>query len=163
MVTESATPKFTLPAARIWNAIPADAQQKLASMAWCSMCRKETTIVGYSGSIKAGHVLLRGSCTGCGAPAYRFVEVKWNEDKSATIVLGKSKLTYSDAVIAGELAQKEMKAMQKRQRQLNKREDEGTITKAEQSELKKISKSQVNEVIMKLHAAACQLKDSIDC
>ena len=53
--------------------------------------------------------------------------------------------------------------MQKRQRQLDKREDEGTITKAEQSELKNISKIQVNELIMKLHTAAFQLRDSIDC
>jgi len=163
MVTESTIPKFTSPAARIWNSIPANAQQKLVSMAWCSTCQQETTVVGYSGAIKAGHVLLRGTCAKCSAPAYRFIEVKWNEDESASIVFGKSKLTYSDAVITGELAQKEMRAMQKRQRQLDKREDEGTITKAEQSELKNISKIQVNELIMKLHTAAFQLRDSIDC
>jgi hypothetical protein len=162
MVTESATPKFTAPAARIWNAISPVDQQTLVSRSWCSNCRQEVTIADYSGSIKAGLVLLQGTCSACGGTAYRFVETKLSEGKSLTVVFGKSKLTWNDALAEGELAQKESKLLQKRLRQLDRKSEDGTITKAEERELKLISKKGMNEVIMKMHAAACQLTDSIE-
>ena len=162
MVTESATPKFTAPAARIWNVISPDGQQTLLSKSWCSKCHQEVAISDYSGSIKAGHVFLNGACSICGGTAYRFVETKLNEDKSLTIIFGKSKLTWADAVVVAELAQKEGKLMVKRQRQLDRKSDDGIITKAEERELKLISKKGMNEVVTKMFNTAMQLSNSIE-
>ena len=162
MTIEPVPPKFTQPAARIWNAISPDVQEKLVSKAWCSQCRQEVTVSDYSGSVKAGHVFLNGACSQCGGAAYRFVETKQNLDKSLTIIFGKSKLLWADALIVSELAQKESKSLLKRQRQLDRKADDGTITKAEERERNLISKKGMDEMITKMFVAACQLSDSVD-
>jgi len=162
MASESTPAKFTAPAARIWKAISPNEQQSLVSRSWCSKCQQEVKITGYSGSIKVGHVLLSGTCSSCGGKAYRFIETKLNEDKSLTIVLGKTKLIWTDAYAVAKLAQKEAKLLQKRQRQLDKKLDEGTITKAEERELKLISKNGMNEAIMKMYTTSMQMSDSIE-
>lgn len=103
MPKESTSIKFTSPAARIWNAIDPEDQHALVSKAWCNKCCAEVTVTDYSGSIKAGHVLLDGVCAQCNGVAYRFIEFERNKDKTFTITLGEPKLTTADAMIQAKL------------------------------------------------------------
>jgi hypothetical protein len=162
MSTESVPPKFTAPAARIWNAISPGDQQTLVSAAWCSNCHQEVTIVDYSGSIKAGHVLLRGTCSSCDAAAYRFVEVNRNPDKSVTVVIGKPRLTSEDAMHVASLAEKKLKSAIRRRRLLQRKELDGSISKAELKEQKQLSSKGMNENLKNMMMAVLQLSDTID-
>lgn len=155
-------PKFTAPAARVWNAISPDDQQQLVSTAWCSKCRQEVTISDYSGSIKARHVLLDGVCSQCGGAAYRYIEVTRHKDKTFSIVLGKSKLTSADAISHSELTSKDFNAHMRRRRQLERKSYEGTITKAERKELDKNPSKAMNEHLKTMMAAVLQLDSTID-
>ncbi|MGB7289130.1 MAG: hypothetical protein WBC62_03410 [Candidatus Macondimonas sp.] len=44
---------FTPPARQRWESIPTDIRQRLLSNVWCGQCRHETTIINFSGAIKA--------------------------------------------------------------------------------------------------------------
>lgn len=162
MTVEPIPPKFTRPAARIWNAITADDQQILVSSAWCSKCRQEVTVSDYSGSVKAGNIVLVGTCSQCGGIASRYVEVQRNADKSMTVVLGAPKLTSDEALIESKLVMKESSSQIKRLRQLSRKEMDGSITKAEQKELSKMSPKGMNEMLSKMMIATLRFNDVAD-
>ena len=69
-------PKFTVPAARLWEAIPADTRKKLLSNFWCGSCRHEVTITNFSGTVKTGDLLLVGKCAVCHGDVARLVETE---------------------------------------------------------------------------------------
>jgi hypothetical protein len=155
-------PRLTPPAAKIWSAISSDGQNALLQNAWCSKCRQEVAITDVSGSVKAGNVLLVGTCAQCGGAASRLVEVTRNADNSMTVVLGKPKLSHAESSDESNLVMKESKALFKRRRQLERRSYEGTITKAELRELNGFSKNSMNEMLKKMMVTFVRLADSID-
>ncbi|MFH2211827.1 MAG: hypothetical protein ABIJ01_09335 [Pseudomonadota bacterium] len=67
-------PKFTAPAAKLWAAIPSDGKKLLLSNVWCSNCRHSVTITNFSGAVKAGDLLLVGSCAECHGDVARVIE-----------------------------------------------------------------------------------------
>ena len=67
-------PQFTPPAAKLWEAIPADARKRLLSNVWCGKCRHEVTITNFTGAVKAGDLLLVGKCAVCHADVARLIE-----------------------------------------------------------------------------------------
>jgi hypothetical protein len=162
MTIEPEPPKFTPPAAKIWNAISPDDQQTLVSKAWCSKCRQEVTVSDYSGSVKAGHVFLNGVCSQCGGAAYRFIEVTRYKDKTFTVVLGKSKLTSADAISHSKLTTKDFNAYMRRRRLLERKSYEGTITKSERKELDKNPSKTMNGHLKAMMSAVLQLSSTID-
>jgi len=74
MPIESSTP-FTPRAAELWANIPADVKKRLLSNVWCSHCRREVTIRNFTGAVKAGDLLLVGTCSDCRGDVARVVEV----------------------------------------------------------------------------------------
>ena len=73
MNTES-LPKFTAPAAKLWAAIPSDAKKKILANVWCVKCRHEVIITNFSGTVKAGDLLLVGKCSECQGDVARVIE-----------------------------------------------------------------------------------------
>ena len=67
-------PNFTLPAAKLWKAIPEDIRKRLLSNVWCGHCRQETTITNFSGAVKGGELLLVGRCAVCHKDVARVIE-----------------------------------------------------------------------------------------
>jgi len=67
-------PKFTAPAAKLWEAIPADYRKKLRTNVWCGSCRREVTIKNFSGTVKARDLLLVGECAECHGDVARLIE-----------------------------------------------------------------------------------------
>lgn len=67
-------PKFTVPAASLWGAIPAGQRKMLLANVWCVKCRHSVTIVNFSGAVKAGDLLLVGKCSECHCDVARLVE-----------------------------------------------------------------------------------------
>ncbi|MDB0542807.1 hypothetical protein LBW62_16625 [Ralstonia solanacearum] len=66
--------EFT-PAARVfWDAIAPHIQQALLANVWCAHCRDATTIVGFSGRIERGNLVLLGRCEACGGEVARVIE-----------------------------------------------------------------------------------------
>jgi len=68
-------PTFTPEAAELWANIPADVKKRLLSNVWCSHCRREVTILNFTGAVKAGDLLLVGTCSDCRGDVARVVEV----------------------------------------------------------------------------------------
>ena len=68
-------PKFTAPAAKLWDAIPADTRKVLLSNVWCGKCRHAVTITNFSGAVKAGDLLLVGKCSECHEDVARVIEM----------------------------------------------------------------------------------------
>ena len=73
-MTVESIPKFTPPAAKLWEAIPASVRKTLLSNVWCGKCGHAITITNFSGSIKGGDLLLVGSCSECFGEVARLVE-----------------------------------------------------------------------------------------
>jgi hypothetical protein len=69
-------PKFTPPAAKLWEGIPPDTRKKLLSNIWCGDCRHEVAITKFSGAVKAGDLLLVGKCSECHGDVARLIELK---------------------------------------------------------------------------------------
>jgi hypothetical protein len=69
-------PKFTAPAAKLWEGIPTDVRKTLLSNVWCGNCRHEVTITNFSGAVKAGDLLLVGRCSECHVDVARLIELK---------------------------------------------------------------------------------------
>ena len=67
-------PNFTKPARQRWESIPADIRQRLLSNVWCGLCRHETTITSFSGTLKDGDLLLVGQCAECHSDVARVIE-----------------------------------------------------------------------------------------
>lgn len=154
---------FTQPAARIWDAIPPEAQTALITNAWCSKCRHEVSISDYSGSIKSGCVVLLGTCSECGGAAYRVVETKLNVDKTLDIVMGKPKLAMDDVKLEMALLQKESNVLSRRESQLMTKADEETITKKEQKELDGSLRKAIDSVILRIYDISTRMAPQFDC
>jgi hypothetical protein len=67
-------PKFTAPAAKLWDAVPPDIRKLLLSNVWCVKCRHEVTITNFTGTVKGGDLLLVGKCAECHGDVARLVE-----------------------------------------------------------------------------------------
>ncbi len=66
--------QFTEPAAKLWAAIPGNTRKLLLSNVWCGTCRHETTITNFSGTVKAGDLILVGKCSECHGDVARLIE-----------------------------------------------------------------------------------------
>ena len=75
MVIES-IPTFTHPAAELWATIPSHAKKLLLSNVWCGKCRHEVTITNFTGTVKAGDLLLVGLCSECHSDVARMIEMR---------------------------------------------------------------------------------------
>ena len=67
-------PDFTRPARQRWESIPADIRQRLLANVWCGHCGHGVTITNFSGTIKAGDLLLVGKCAECHGDVARVIE-----------------------------------------------------------------------------------------
>ena len=67
-------PKFTAPAAKLWEAISPAIRKKLLSNVWCGKCRHEVTITNFTGAVKGGDLLLVGKCAECHGDVARLIE-----------------------------------------------------------------------------------------
>ncbi len=67
-------PQFSPKAAKIWEEIPLEFQEKILDNVFCSHCRDSVRIVDYSGSVVSGDLLLKGSCAICGHNVARLLE-----------------------------------------------------------------------------------------
>jgi len=74
-MTIETIPKFTEPAAKLWAAIPSHSKTLLLSNVWCGKCRHGVTITDFSGVVKAGDLLLAGSCSECHGDVARVIEM----------------------------------------------------------------------------------------
>lgn len=74
-MTIESIPKFTGPVAKLWAAIPSHSKKLLLSNVWCGKCRHEVTIINFSGVVKAGDLLLVGSCSECHGDVARMIEM----------------------------------------------------------------------------------------
>ena len=68
-------PTFTPEAAELWANIPAGVKKRMLSNVWWSHCRREVTIRNFTGAVKAGDLLLVGTCSDCRGDVARVVEV----------------------------------------------------------------------------------------
>lgn len=73
-MTVELLPSFTRPARQRWESIPADIRQRMRANVWCGQCRHEVTITNFSGTIKAGGLLLMGKCAECHSNVARVIE-----------------------------------------------------------------------------------------
>ena len=73
-MTVESIPTFTVPAAKLWAAIPVNVRKMLLSNVWCGKCRHEVTITDFSGAVKAGDLLLVGLCSECRGDVARVIE-----------------------------------------------------------------------------------------
>jgi hypothetical protein len=73
-VTIESIPEFTATAAKLWEAIPAETRKMLLSNVWCGKCGHAVTITNFSGSVKAGDLLLEGTCSECRGDVARVIE-----------------------------------------------------------------------------------------
>jgi hypothetical protein len=72
--------KFTMPAAKLWLAIPLEEQKKLLSSVWCAKCGHGVIIINYSGAVKSGELLLVGKCAECGGDVAKEIEANHIEN-----------------------------------------------------------------------------------
>ena len=57
-MTVESLPSFTLPAARLWRSIPAEARTRLLPDVRCVRCRYAVTITIFTGAARGGDLLL---------------------------------------------------------------------------------------------------------
>jgi hypothetical protein len=74
-MTIESIPKFSAPAAKLWATIPPDTKKLLLSNVWCGKCQHEVTISNFSGAVKAGDLLLVGSCSECHGDVAKVIEM----------------------------------------------------------------------------------------
>ena len=73
-MTIESIPKFTEPAAKLWANISTEHKKLLLSNVWCWECKHEVTITNFSGAVKAGDLLLVGTCAECHSDVARVIE-----------------------------------------------------------------------------------------
>ena len=66
-MTVESIPNFTEPAAKLWEAIPADIKKLLLANVWCGHCSDATIITNLTGVVRQGDLLLVGKCALAGA------------------------------------------------------------------------------------------------
>jgi len=71
-------------------------------------------------------------------------------------------LTWAEAFTELRLVKKESDAAFRRLRQLRKKEIDGTITKSEQKELRKLSPKGTNAMLNKMMTVVVRMSDAID-
>lgn len=76
-MTIESIPKFTPPAAKLWKRLPEQARKLYLSNVWCGKCRHGVTITNFSGTVKAGDLLLVGLCSECHSDVARVIEMSW--------------------------------------------------------------------------------------
>ena len=67
-------PKFTAPAAKLWNAIPGHDRKKFLANVWCGKCGHGVPITNFTGAVKGGDLLLVGKCAVCHGDVARLIE-----------------------------------------------------------------------------------------
>jgi hypothetical protein len=67
-------PRFSKPASKLWNAIPADMKRKLLANVYCGHCRGAVSIINVAGAVKGGDLALNGNCAVCGGDVARLIE-----------------------------------------------------------------------------------------
>jgi hypothetical protein len=144
---ETNTAKLTAPAARIWDAIPPKDRKKLLATAWCSHCREEVKLKDYSGSVKAGNVVLVGTCSECGGAAFRIVEAKPNEEGKPTVSLRNAGPTEAQLDAETKLLYKDSKMYLRKVRELLKDPIQETVKSGEVREIDKLIISQFEKVM----------------
>jgi len=73
-MTVDSIPNFTAAASKLWEAIPAATRKMLLSNVWCGKCRHAVTITNFSGTVKAGNLLLVGFYSECHGDVARLIE-----------------------------------------------------------------------------------------
>lgn len=73
-MTIESIPEFTAPAAKLWAAIPDYGKKILLSNVWCAKCRHMIIITNFTGTVKAGDLLLVGKCSECNGDVARIIE-----------------------------------------------------------------------------------------
>lgn len=63
-------------AAKLWDTIPRDSRKLLLANVWCGSCRNGVTITDFSGTVKAGDLLLVGKCSECRGDVARLIETE---------------------------------------------------------------------------------------
>ena len=71
---DASSQRFSHRAKHFWERIPEDIRHALLANVWCSKCAGSTTIVDFRGTIDGGDLILRGSCSRCGAEVARHIE-----------------------------------------------------------------------------------------
>lgn len=159
MITES-IPKFTAAAAKLWAAIPADTQKHLLSNVWCGKCRHEVIITNYSGTVKAGNLLLVGKCSECQGDVARVVELNGQGEVGHDLIVNKEKLERTQAIIESKQLSKEADSLVKSYVLLLKKKIAGTITKKEKAEYDRLEKQELPKMTEKLRVGVVNLEDA---
>lgn len=73
MTAGESLPTFSEPARLRWESIPADTRKHLLANVWCGGCRREVTIINFSGAIKDDGLLLVGKCAECHGDVARVI------------------------------------------------------------------------------------------
>jgi len=144
---ETNAAKFTVPATRIWDDIPTKVRTKLLATAWCGHCREEVKLKDFSGSVKAGNVVLVGTCSECGGAAFRIVEAKPNEEGKPTVSLGNAGLTEAQRDAETKLLSQDAKMFSRKVRELLKDPIQETVKSGEVREIDKLVISQFEKVM----------------
>ena len=74
-MTSAASPSFTPLAAKLWATLPAATKNLLLTNVRCSHCRHGVTITNFTGTVKAGDLLLVGQCAECHGDVARLIEM----------------------------------------------------------------------------------------
>lgn len=153
-------PKFTAPASKLWAAIPTDTRKMLLSNVWCGKCRHEVTITNFSGAVKAGDLLLVGSCSECHSDVARVVELKGQGEVGHDLIVSKEKLAEVQALIETKQLSKEADSLMKFFVLLLKKKIAGTITKDEKAEYDRLEKQELPKMTEKLRVGIINLEDA---
>ena len=68
-------PKFSPPADKLWKTLSAEVRNTILTHVWCRECRHSVTITNFTGVVKAGDLLLVGSCSECNGDVARLIEM----------------------------------------------------------------------------------------
>ena len=159
-MTIDTTTKFTSPATKLWEAIPSDTRKILLSNVWCGKCRHEVTITKFSGAVRAGNLLLIGSCSECHGDVAGVIEFGGSAE-CRHVLASKPRLTEAQALLEVKQLQKESRDFEKRRRALNKKWENGTITKQEKAEMDRLFGKDSDAMISKLIEGARKLAESV--
>ena len=131
-------PTFTKPARKLWEIIPADMQKILLSNCWCGKCRQDSTISNFSGAVRGGDLLLVGKCAVCHGDVARAIEFE-DRDDGTYVLLGPASITEQELMQELQILGDEQKAVKRKANALYKKSREGTITRKEEAELKRLT------------------------
>ena len=67
-------PKFTPPAAKLWDKLPKVEQLALLANVYCGNCKDAVTIVSFTGTVSKRDLILNGRCKSCGNDVTRVIE-----------------------------------------------------------------------------------------